>query len=340
MTVLFLGLVLLLFSLSRPISVFSAVVDKNSAPHHIASAAATAIITDDNQTADAASSHHFISTLLTVKSEESDGRGLGGIPLVFSHQGNVTITDPPVKINVPSSIHNYTVSSPDSFFRNYANATFLYWKRGDGTNSTERTITISIPNNNIDNNNDGGSVGSGVGSENLTGVYRFYPSNCTGCIWGLPPNTAPPLGIKIVDSEGNVIKGVGVIFSFKNGTVFTSGVSSPKATFFSNLRNATTYVVSLPTTFVSSNNNNAGSISSNSSSIHGGNNNISDRGSSGKVYYRFSHWQGIDGYYHDPNNNRNSTSILLTLDNPNSWGSTMYEIVLTAVYSKESLSSS
>jgi hypothetical protein len=286
-------------------SIFSVLAGRNLAYNHkVAAAVATATITttNDNQAAAAVSSQ-FSPSLLTVRAEDLHGYKLLGIPIVFSHQGNVIIKDTPATISIPSNIHNYTVSSPDSFFRNYANATFNHWKQDK---DNDRTKTISIF------SNDGGGSSN---VENLTAVYRFYPSNCSSCIPGThPPGLAPGLEIKIVDSEGNLIKGVKVTFSYQNGTFVRSGISSLASPipYFFGLRNETTYVVSLPTTFVG-NNSNVGNISDSS-----------------KTYYHFSHWQGIDGYYQ----NRDTSSILLTQIS-NNWDLTWYEVRLTAVYSKE-----
>jgi hypothetical protein len=240
------------------------------------------------------------TTALTVTAEDLDGYHLRGIPLVFSHKGNVTIEDTPVTMNISSNIHNYTVSAPNFFSRDYANATFLYWKQGK---DNDRTKTISIAGD--------GSSNSNV--ENLTGVYRFRGSIITVPPMGMPPGLAPGLGINITDSEGNLIKGVRVAFSFQNRTVFTSHISGPTIwdTYFWLLRNETTYVVSLPTTIVS--------------------NNSSSNNSDKTTTYHFSHWEGIDGYYFQ---DRDKTNILITQIN-HDWAFMWYEVRLTAVYSKE-----
>jgi hypothetical protein len=258
-----------------------------------------------DETAATSSSQHLTS--LTVKSEESDGRGLVRIPLIFSHQGNVTIKETPATLSIPSNIQNYTITAPDMLYSNLDNLTFDHWL--DNTNSTDRTKTISIPS---DNN----GVSSGPSSENLTAIYRFITPACDGCRGFLHEGFAQPLVIRIVDSEGNLLNGAGVTVAPKTGVLMPSSGFSPAVTF-SNLKNAETYVVSVPTAFVGNN------------FISIANSNSTSDSSSSRIYH-FDHWQGIDGYHHYSNNTYN---IEVTIYSSPSFFAD-YDIILTAVYDK------
>ncbi|AIF85388.1 hypothetical protein NTE_03360 [Candidatus Nitrososphaera evergladensis SR1] len=279
-------------------------------PHNnIASAVAASSITTTNMDDQTGASSQQISSLLAVRTiTESLGyRELVGIPLIFSHQGNVSIKETPAKINIPNDVQNYTITAPDMLFRNFDNVTFDHWQ--DDTNSTDRTKTIAISDNN----------GRGI-SEDLTAVYRWYTAACDSCRAFLREGFVEPLVIRIVDSEGNLLTGAKVTVAPKTVASQSSSGFSPIATF-SSLKNATTYVVSVPATFVG---NNFVSMSNNGSSS-------SNDGSNNRSIYHFDHWQGIDGYYH---NDRNTNHILATIYSSNHFFSN-YEITLTAVYEKE-----
>ncbi|AIF84868.1 hypothetical protein NTE_02828 [Candidatus Nitrososphaera evergladensis SR1] len=138
---------------------------------------------------------------------------------------------------------------------------------------------------------------------------------------------AEPLVIRIVDSEGNLLNGARVTAAPKTGPLMPSSGFSPAVTF-SNLKNATTYVVSVPTTFVGSNFISISNSHTSSSNDDDGN---SSSGDSSSGIYHFDHWQGIDGYYHY---SRNTYNIEVTVySSPTFFAN--YEITLIAVYNKE-----
>jgi hypothetical protein len=90
----------------------------------LTSSSAIALAAATNQTSTATGSSQHFSSLLTVRAEGLDGRELVLLPLIFSHQGNVTIKEAPAKLNIPSNIQNYTITAPDTLFSNFDNATF------------------------------------------------------------------------------------------------------------------------------------------------------------------------------------------------------------------------